>query len=97
MTSMRNSKERNVTQALVIFLFKLQTGNSNSVISATFGLRNEQQVSEYCSSVIKAFENDILPNNFGFQALSRKELVENETSFFAKKIVRFKRRTGAYF
>ena len=84
---MRNSEIRNVTQALVTFLFKLRSGNSNSLISAILGLRNEQQVSEYCKSVINSFEKDILPQHFGFAAISRDQLINCETSFFAEKLL----------
>ena len=31
--SLRNSQSRSVTQALVFFLFKLRTGNSNKMLS----------------------------------------------------------------
>ena len=87
LTSMRNSQARNVTQALVTFLFKLRTGNSNSLISVILGLENEQKVSQYCDSVIKSFEKDVLPNKFGFTAASREDLLNNQTSFFAKKLL----------
>jgi len=47
MTSLRNSKSRYVIQALVVFLFKLRTGNSNKVISSIFQLEYEQSVFDY--------------------------------------------------
>lgn len=87
LTSMRNSQVRNVTQALVTFLFKLRTGNSNSLVSAILGLQNEQKVSQYCDSVINAFEKDVLPKKFGFTAMSREDLINNQTSFFAKHLL----------
>ena len=36
MISLRNSSCRSVIQALVLFLFKLCTGNSNKIISSVF-------------------------------------------------------------
>lgn len=86
LTSLRNSQTRNVTQALVTFLFKLRSGNSNNVIAACLGLKRQQQVSEYCDSVIKSFEKDILPVNLGVHALSRDELILKKTSRMAKKL-----------
>lgn len=65
LTSLKNSKSRNVTQALVTFLFKLRTGNSNKQIAAVLGLEREQQVSEFCNSVIHSFEKDVLPIHLG--------------------------------
>lgn len=88
--SLRNSHSRNVTQALVTFLFKLRTGNSNRTIAAILGLQREQQVSEYCQSVIKSFEKDVLPLHLGFQALSRDHLIANETSMMAKSLLKIK-------
>lgn len=87
LTSMRNSHTRNITQCLVTFLFRLRTGNSNAMIAAILGLENEQKVSEYCDSVVRSFEKDVLPNNFGFRAKTREDILQNETSFFAKKML----------
>jgi len=46
MTSMRNRQTRTITQALVVFLFKLRTGNSNvslaSILQDSNLLENEQ-------------------------------------------------------
>lgn len=61
LTSMRKSVNREVIQALVIFLFKLRTGSSNVVMSSVFGLDREQMLSDYCDEVILSFEKDVLP------------------------------------
>jgi hypothetical protein len=66
----------------------LRTGNSNRLIAAILGLQREQQVSEYCQSVIKSFEKDVLPLHLGFQALSRDHLIANETSKMAKTLLK---------
>ncbi|XP_015125200.1 uncharacterized protein LOC107046987 [Diachasma alloeum] len=86
MTSMRNSKTRSILQALVVFLFKMRTGNSNSIVASVLGLDREQQVSDYCTEVINSFEKDILPDGFGYFSKSREELIENQTSETAKKL-----------
>jgi len=39
--SLRNSESRSVIQALIIFLFKLRTGNSNKMIASILQLKNE--------------------------------------------------------
>lgn len=41
LTSMRKSESRTVVQALVTFLFKLRSGNSNKLVSAILGLERE--------------------------------------------------------
>lgn len=84
MTSLRNSDSRNVTQAIVVFLFKLRTGNSNNVISSILGLERPQQVSDFSASVLKSFENDVLPSRFGIKASDRQYLIEKHTAPVAK-------------
>jgi len=86
MISMRNSENRNVTQALVVFLFKLRSGNSNKLIASILQLEYEQQVSNFCESVIKFFEKDILPLHFGVQACSRDDLIHNQISVYINKL-----------
>lgn len=44
LTSMRSTDTHTVTQVLIVFLFKLRTGNSNKLIAATLGLERQQQV-----------------------------------------------------
>lgn len=80
-TSMRNTDTRNVT-AIVVFLFKLRTGNSNKICSV-LGLEREQLVSDFSDSVIKSFEKDILPKYFGIDAISR-DTILNHSSEIAK-------------
>lgn len=77
MTSMRSSEKRNVTQAIVVFLFRLRTGNSNKIIASVLGLERPQQVSDFSESVLKAFEQDVLPTRFGIQSAKRNVLIEN--------------------
>lgn len=66
MVSLKNWSTRNVTVAIVIFLFKLRTGNSNAVIASAFGFEREQLISDVCDSKMSSFEKDILPVPFGF-------------------------------
>lgn len=86
LTTMRNTDSRSVIQALIVFLFKLRTGNSNRLISATLQLENEMLVSKYCDQVIQSFEKDILPQYFGFRSMSRKNLIENHSSPLLKSL-----------
>jgi len=60
MTSMRNRQTRTITQALVIFLFKLRTGKLNAILASILQLENEQLVSEYLSAIVKSFQEDVL-------------------------------------
>lgn len=84
--SMRSTKTRSVTQALIVFLFKLRTGNSNRTIAAVLGLQYEQYVSEFFNEVVKGFKRDILPLHFSYSAIVRQDLISN-TSSTAKKLL----------
>ena len=76
MTSLRDSANRTVTQALVVFLLKLRSGNSNEMIAAILGLENAQQVSKFSDSILNSFEVDVLPTRFGLQAMNRDNLIK---------------------
>lgn len=86
LTSMRNRETCNVTQALVVFLTKLRTGNSNKLVAAMLQIEQEQLVSEYSAAVFKSFEEDVLPTRFGINAISRHDLIDHHTSDVAKKL-----------
>ena len=72
--------------ALEIFLYKLRHVSSNASIAAIFKLDREEQVSDVIDSTVNTFVQDILAFKFGFNARSRTDLIENETSVFARKI-----------
>ncbi|XP_018403017.1 PREDICTED: uncharacterized protein LOC108779943 [Cyphomyrmex costatus] len=84
LTSMRNRQTRTVTQALVVFLFKLRTGNSNKLLASILQIEYEQLVSEYVSSIITAFEEDVLPSRFGLASVTKDDLINNHTTQMAK-------------
>ncbi|KYN04658.1 hypothetical protein ALC62_04469 [Cyphomyrmex costatus] len=65
---------------------KLRTGNSNKMIASILQLENEQSVSDYSASIIKSFENDILPFYFGLHVLNRDDLIQNHTTEITKKL-----------
>lgn len=67
----------------MVFLFKLRT---NKMITAILQLDCEQLVLKYCTSVMKSFEKDVLPSRFGFNAISRQDLIDFRTTDMAKKL-----------
>lgn len=84
--SLRNSKSRSVIQALIVFLFKLRAENSNKMIASILQLKNEHDVSDYSNSIIKSFEDDLLPLRFGINSLNRDDLIQNHTTEMSKKL-----------
>ena len=49
-------------------------------------MEREQQVSDFCASIINSFEKNMLPTQFGFTAFPREHLIEKETSIIAKNL-----------
>jgi len=86
MISMRNRQTRTITQALVVFLFKLRTGNSNAILASILQLENEQLISEYSSAIVKSFQEDVLPFHFGLTSSNRNDLIQNHTTEIAKNL-----------
>jgi len=86
MISMRNRQTRTITQALVVFLFKLRTGNSNAILASILQLENEQLISEYSSAIVKSFQEDVLPFHFGLTSSNRNDLIQNHTIEIAKNL-----------
>lgn len=91
MTSLRNTSVRTVTQALVVFLFKLRTGNSNKITASIFEIEREQSVSEMTISIEKSFDKDIIPKLFGFQAMKRQDIIDTHTSQMVRQLYNIKR------
>ncbi|XP_058802355.1 uncharacterized protein LOC131670634 [Phymastichus coffea] len=86
MVSLRSTANRTVTQALVVFLFRLQTGNSNEMICSILGLERHQQVSEFSNFILNSFEKDVLPSRFGLHAVNREDLILNHSSNLLQKL-----------
>lgn len=81
--TLRDTDNRTITQALIVFLIKLRTGNSNRLIAFMLQLKNEQLVSEYSNTVLRAFKKHILPTRFGLDSVNRNGLILNHTSHIA--------------
>ena len=60
MISLRKSQSRSIIEPLVVFLFKLKTGNCNKMLAPILQLRNEHAVSDYSNSIIKLINKLIL-------------------------------------
>lgn len=92
LVSMQISDTCSVNKALFVFLFKLRSGNSNSITASIFDIKNDHQVSDYCESVLSSFNRDVLTLHFGVHAYSREELITNHTSPYVKKLHGFENR-----
>lgn len=86
MTILRSSHNRDVTQALIVFLLKLRSGNSNNMIAAILGIEWSQRISDFVNSVMRSFKVDVLPSRFGIHATSREDLIAHHTTAIAQKL-----------
>ena len=84
MTSMRDTKNRTVLQVIVTFLFKLITGYSHECIAALLNITKKQVENEF-NAVLKCFEEEVLPKNFGLSAHSIEHYL-NQTSICAERL-----------
>jgi len=80
LTSMRDSSKRSVTQAVIVFLFKLRTGLSNAIIASILGIGTEDYIAGLFAEVMSGFERDIAPSFSGFPAVSRQVLLQNTSA-----------------
>ena len=73
-------------QAIVVFIFKLRTGNSNKMLTSILNIENEQIISDYSASVVKSFENYVLPARFCLNSFNTVNLIHNHTTEIAKNL-----------
>ena len=82
-----NAKQANpYSHSLMVFLFKLRTGNSNRLLVSILQIEYEQLISEYSTAVMKSFEEDVLPHRFGIATCTRDDLIKNHTTEIAKTL-----------
>ena len=78
METMRSTGNRNVTQAIVILLLKLRSGNSNNCLFAILDIRED--VAKYSiNTVLRCFETEILPAHLVIQAYRRNFFIDHSS------------------
>ena len=56
------------------------------MIPAILQLEREQLVSDNAASIMKSFKKDVLPSQFGLNAISRRELIDSHTTDVSKML-----------
>jgi hypothetical protein len=79
-SSLRNTSNRDKSQALATYLFWLKTGLDYRTISTIFSIENFQSVGEYCESVRSSLLREFVPQNLGASHLSRDEWLTQNTT-----------------
>ena len=84
MPSMRNNSSRSVTKTIAVFLFKLRTRNSNTMVASILQKEREQNISNYSRTVLAVFGKDILSSRFGQHFVCKRNLIEEHITEIAK-------------
>ena len=56
------------------------------MLSSILQLKSEHDVSDYSASVMKYFENNVLPHRFGLGSLKKDNLIQDHTTYMAKQL-----------
>ena len=83
--SLKNSSNRNNTEAVAIFLNKLKTNLSYEAMSAFFAIRNASLIGHICDEVVSAFKKDIIPYYIGASNITRDFLLSRQSEI-AKRL-----------
>lgn len=84
--SLLSTKLRSSRNAICILLFQLRTGLSNAVIATLCAFKNKRVVSHINKSTQLALLRDFVPENIGFNHITREEVVENHTTDISKQL-----------
>jgi len=90
--SMKNSVNRNVRNALAIFLSFLRTGVSQDNLATLYGM-SEQRISYAIDAVSEALDTYFVPRFLGYSHISRAEIIRNHTRSFATILTQSSRDT----
>lgn len=84
---MRNSSQRSIRTAVGIYLCKLRLGLSNSLLSMMFNLSDKRTVARIINSARQALSECFTPYNLGFNHITRREVIDNQTTPIARQLM----------
>ena len=86
-SSLRNSSQRSIRTAVGVYLCKLRLGLSNSLISIMFNFSDKRSVARIINSARQALSECFTPYNLGFNHITRREVIDNETTTIARQLM----------
>ena len=86
-SSLRDSNVRSCREAVGIYLTKMRTGLSNTLLATLFHLKSKRSVSRIIHQVRAALMKDFVPNNVGFSHISRDDVTGKHTTTFARELL----------
>ncbi|XP_062620784.1 uncharacterized protein LOC134282405, partial [Saccostrea cucullata] len=84
-TSINSTKVRSKRTCIAIMLVKLRTAMSNKMLSVLFNM-TKHQIRRAVKSGRKALMTDFVPQNLGFQHITREAVIENHTRQLARDL-----------
>jgi len=81
----RSSSIRSVRTCLALFLIKLRTGMSHSILSSLFGIQR-RTIGKSIHSARKALMEDFVPNHLGLNHITRDDFIRLHTRDMAKNL-----------
>lgn len=85
-SSLRDTSVRSKRTALAIFLTKLRTGLSNRILKVLFGVNCRFSIQRAVNSARSALMTDFVPNNIGFDHITRDDVIQQHTRPLAKHL-----------
>ena len=82
-----NTQLRSPRQAFACLLIKLRLGLTHQTLATLFGLPDTTSVSRILESARSALVKHFVPNNLGFQHISRDEVIKERTRPLAKALL----------
>ena len=77
--SLRDSKNRKMIEAVVIFLTRLRHNMSYDALATFLSFRNGQLIGHICDEVEAAFNKDVIPKYIGCGSLFREEMLRRQS------------------
>jgi hypothetical protein len=85
LTTVRDTSARSKRTCLGLFLTKMKTGMSNTVLSTLFNI-SKDSIRRAISSVRKNLKQTFVPSNIGFQHITREQVIEAHTRPLAQTL-----------
>ena len=86
-SNIRNTSNRSIRTAVAIMLCKLRLGLSNSILAILFQLPNKRAISRAIESARAALMQNFVPDNLGFNHVTRREIIDEHTSAISRELM----------
>ena len=86
-SNIRSTSNRSIRTAVAIMLCKLRLGLSNTILAILFQLPNKRAISRAIESARTALMQNFVPNNLGFNHVTRRQIIDEHTSTISRELM----------